>query len=128
MMSQWLETEFSPNTILHLAIDRTKWGCINLFVVSLIWNKRGYPIYWSLLEKQGNSSYADQTTILSLVLPLFKQYKVIVLGDREFCSVKLGNWLQARRVYFCLRLRQNEYALGKRAVATTPRVGTYTGH
>jgi Transposase DDE domain len=94
---------------LHLAIDRTKWGCINLFVVSLIWDKRGYPIYWSLLEKQGNSSYAEQTTILSLVLPLFKQHKVIVLGDREFCSVRLGNWLQAQRVYFCLRLRQNEY-------------------
>jgi len=33
----------------------------------------------------------------------------VVLGDREFCSVKLGNWLRAEQVYFCLRLKKNEF-------------------
>lgn len=27
----------------------------------------------------------------------------MVLGDREFCSTKLGNWLGSRGAYFCLR-------------------------
>ena len=41
------------------------------------------------------------------VLPLFSEYKVIVLGDREFCSVDLGNWLKEKGVSFCLRLKKN---------------------
>jgi len=31
------------------------------------------------------------------VLPLFKEYKIVVLGDREFCSVTLANCSVARR-------------------------------
>jgi len=33
----------------------------------------------------------------------------VVLGDREFCSVALGNWLRKEDVCFCLRLKKNEY-------------------
>ena len=32
---------------------------------------------------------------------------MIVLGDREFCSVDLGNWLKEKGVSFCLRLKKN---------------------
>ncbi len=32
-----------------------------------------------------------------------------MLGDREFCSVKLANWLGGQNVYFCLRLKKNEF-------------------
>lgn len=30
----WLTTEFEPQQVLHLAINRTKWECINLLTVS----------------------------------------------------------------------------------------------
>ncbi len=43
------------------------------------------------------------------MLSLLKGYKIVVLGDREFCSVRLGNWLLQEQVYFCLRLKHNEY-------------------
>jgi hypothetical protein len=43
------------------------------------------------------------------VLDLLKDYRLVVLGDREFCSVKLGHWLKEQRVNFCLRLRRDEY-------------------
>ena len=79
---------------LSIAIDRSQWGRINLFMVSLIWERRAIPLYWSLLPKLGNSNFESQTTNLQQVLPLFSEYKVIVLGDREFCSVDLGNWLR----------------------------------
>jgi hypothetical protein len=42
------------------------------------------------------------------VLPL-KNYKVTVLGDREFCSIELGQWLDKQGLSICLRLRCNEY-------------------
>lgn len=51
----------------------------------------------------------EQKAALRPVLPLFKDYKVIVLGDREFCSVDLGSWLRTEGVYFCLRLRRDEF-------------------
>jgi hypothetical protein len=48
-----------------------------------------------LLPKLGSSNLLELTLALEPVLPLFKEYKVIVLGDgvppspvlREFCSV-----------------------------------------
>ena len=60
-----------------------------------------------MLPKLGNSNLLEQTLALQQVLPLLKEYKVIVLGDREFCSVDLGNWLKAMGVSFCLRLKKN---------------------
>jgi hypothetical protein len=49
----------------------------------------------------------EQTLALQQILPLFKEYKIIVLGDREFCSVDLGSWLKTKGVSFCLRLKKN---------------------
>lgn len=40
---------------------------------------------------------------------LLKDYKLVVLGDREFCSVKLGNWLRQEEVYFCLRVKKGTH-------------------
>ncbi|MHC5831888.1 MAG: IS4 family transposase, partial [Nostoc sp.] len=38
IVTTWLETYFLPSQIIYVAIDRTNWGCINLFVVSVIWD------------------------------------------------------------------------------------------
>ena len=103
----WLRTYCSVGQTLSVAIDRTQWGCINLFTIALIWGKRAIPLYWCLLPKLGSSNLQEQTLALEQVLPLFKEYKLIVLGDREFCSVDLGNWLKAMGVSFCLRLKKN---------------------
>jgi len=68
-----------------------------------------------VLPKLGNSNLSEQTLALQQVLPLLKEYKVIVLGDslrdsfasREFCSVDLANWSGTMGVSFCLRLKKN---------------------
>ena len=60
-----------------------------------------------MLPKLGNSNLLELTLALQQVLPLLKEYKVIVLGDREFCSVDLGSWLKTMGVSFCLRLKKN---------------------
>ena len=106
---EWLEIYFKPQQIIYLAIDRTNWGCINLFLVSVIWDKRSFPIYFELLSKLGSSNLDEQKRILSEVLPIINNYHVCVLGDREFCSVNLANWLWEQKVYFCLRLKKNHF-------------------
>jgi len=44
LISYWLTTYCRLGQRLSIAIDRTQWGCINLFMVSLIWQRRSYPI------------------------------------------------------------------------------------
>ena len=64
-----------------IAIDRTRWGLINLLMVSLIINHRAIPIYFELLDHVGNSDLETQTTILGRVIPVLKGYKKVILGD-----------------------------------------------
>lgn len=109
IIQNWLTNDFPHSQVLYLAIDRTSWGNINILLISLIWDKRAIPIYFELLNKLGSTNLDEQLAVLNKVLPLVKNYKTVVLGDREFCSVKLANWLLQSQVYFCLRLKQNEY-------------------
>ncbi len=109
IVTTWLETNFSSGKIINVVIDRTNWSRINLLMISVVWERRTFPIYFELLPKLGSSNMNEQKAALSQVFPLFKSYKICVLGDREFCSVKLGNWLREQNVYFCLRLKKNEF-------------------
>jgi hypothetical protein len=84
LITYWLTTYCRVGQSLSIAIDRSQWGYINLFMVSLIWERRAIPLYWSLLPKLGNSNFESQTTNLQQILPLFSEYKVIFLGNREF--------------------------------------------
>jgi hypothetical protein len=109
LICQWIDKSINPEEVLHLAIDRTRWQSINLLVISWIYHRRAIPIYFVLLDKKGNSSLQEQTETLEKVLSKFLKYKVVVLGDREFCSVDLASWLRERKVYFCLRLKKNNF-------------------
>jgi len=109
IVKAWLEKTFTPKSVVYLVIDRTTWATINLFMVSVVWENRSFPVYFELLPKLGSSNFEEQKKILSHVLPIFNIYKICVLGDREFCSVVLANWLRERKVYFCLRLKNNHF-------------------
>src|SRR4028118_1247148 len=59
---------------LSIAIDRSQWGSINLFMVSLIWERRAIPLYWSLLPKLGSSNFDElsykSTACFTIVFPI----------------------------------------------------------
>ncbi len=109
IVTTWLATYFTSGEIVYVVIDRTNWACVNLLMISVVWDKRAFPVYFELLPKLGSSNLDEQKAVFSQALPIFKNYKVCVLGDREFCSVKLATWLQEQGVYFCLRLKKNEF-------------------
>ena len=110
LLTNWLNNNFEPTAVLYIAIDRTQWGLVNLIVVSLIYDKRAIPIYFEVLPLLGNTNGAKQIEVLSRVIPLLSNYTKVVLGDREFCSVDLAQWLRSQpQTYFCLRLKRNEY-------------------
>jgi hypothetical protein len=100
---------FPAHSTLYFAVDRTSWRLTNLLVVSLIYDKRAIPVYIQILNKKGSSNLAEQQQVLDPIIRLFKDYDIVILGDREFCSVKLASWLQRMNVFFALRLKKNEY-------------------
>ena len=108
IISYWLENSAQKKSKqeLYLAIDRSQWKNINLLMISVIWSRRAIPLVWRLLPHIGNSNQEEQESVLSSVLARFKDYQIVVLGDREFCSLDLATWLQARNVGFCLRLKK----------------------
>ena len=109
IIKNWLTESFPKSQPIYLVIDRTIWERKNLIMISIIYDQRTIPVYFEFLPKLGSSNFSEQTKFISQILPLFKEYKTILLGDREFCSVKLANWLSHQELLFCLRLKKNEF-------------------
>lgn len=80
---------------------------MKFFVVSVIYQKRAWPIFWCLLEKDGSSNFQEQQKVLRPVIRLLKSYKLVIIGDREFHSVELADWLQRKNISFVFRQKQD---------------------
>jgi hypothetical protein len=106
LITYWLTTYCRVGTRLSIAIELSQWGCINLFMVSLIWERRSILLYWSLLPKFGSSNFEEKTTNLQQILPLFSGYKIIVLGDREFCSIDARILAKGKGCVFLLKTEE----------------------
>ena len=109
LINYLLSSYFSTSKELAIVIDRTQWRELNLLMVSIVWQQRAIPLHWQILPHKGNSSLTQQPALIQPVLPLLKNYQVTVLGDREFCSIELGQWLDNQGLSICLRLRCNQY-------------------
>jgi hypothetical protein len=61
-----------------------------------------------LLNQKGASNFREQKALLRPVIKLLKSYQLIILGDREFYSVALANWLDQQNVGFVLRQKKEK--------------------
>jgi hypothetical protein len=110
LLKHWVKvSQFQSGKQLTFAIDRTQWRDSNVFFISLIEDKRAIPIFWQSLPKRGCSNLGEQKALIRPLLRLFKGYRILVLGDREFHSVKLANWLQGKGIDFVLRQKKGTY-------------------
>jgi len=107
LVSVWLAQIFKLGETVYVVIDRTDWKMNNLLVVSVVFGKYALPLYYKSLPRLGNSHLNYQKQVLRMVKGVLEPYQVVVLGDREFCSVKLAKWLQEQGWGYCLRLRKN---------------------
>jgi hypothetical protein len=104
-----IRTQIKSGNQVIVTLDRTQWQANNLFMVSVIWSKRAWPVYWQFIPKKGSSNLDQQKAILRPALRLLKSYRIVVVGDREFHSVKLAAWLEEQKVYFALRQKKATY-------------------
>lgn len=110
ILKRWVKnSQLKKGKRLTFAIDRTQWRDQNIFVISLIEERRAIPIYWLALSKRGCSNLREQQALIRPVIQLFKGYLILVLGDREFHSIKLANWLQGKGIDFVLRQKHGTY-------------------
>jgi len=109
LVKKILPAKFKKTKHLKIAIDRTQWRSQNVFMLSLIWEKRSIPLYWLLLDKKGSSNIGEQKALITPVLELLSDYQIIILGAREFGSIKLADWLCEKKVKFILRVKQGRY-------------------
>jgi hypothetical protein len=109
ILKKWLKVNHKKKRKCYVAIDRTRWQERNLFVASLIENKRAIPLEWMLLNKKGNSNIAEQKRLLKSVLRLLKGYEIVVIGDREFGNINLADWLSKQGCKYVLRTKSNKY-------------------
>ena len=76
-------------------------------MASVIWKKRALPIYWLLLSKKGSSNFYEQVATIRPVLKLLQDYKLVLIGDREYRSTAFALWLTKKKIDFVLRLNKN---------------------
>jgi hypothetical protein len=98
----------------HLALDRTNWkfgrAHINILMLGIVHGKVCIPLFWSLLDKAGNSNAGERICLMSRLLKAFPDQKIACLtGDREFIGDEWMLWLESREIAFVLRLRENMY-------------------
>src|SRR5919202_678242 len=70
-----LVTQIPPGNQVIVPLDRTQWKQNNLFVVSVIWDKRAWPIYWQFMEHRGSSNLAQQQALLRTIFCFLKGHQ-----------------------------------------------------
>jgi hypothetical protein len=105
---------------LILSMDRTTWKKrqrhVNILMVSVYFEGRAIPLFWTVWDQGGSSSYAQWTAVLSPVITAVQSQTwcadmpIIVVADREFASPRLAQWLkQTYQVASVLRLKRSAY-------------------
>ncbi len=97
-----------------LTLDRTnwKWGRsnLNILVLGVVHKGIAVPIYWLVLNKQGNSTRRERIALLQRFIHQFGSSGIdVVLGDREFIGKEWWQWLSERNIPYLMRMRANQY-------------------
>jgi hypothetical protein len=94
----------------RLTLDRTYWKFgqvdINFLVLGIAYRGIALPIFWSVLNKAGNSNTAERIALMERFLAVFGVDRIaVLLADREFIGEAWFRWLQAQRIPFHQRIK-----------------------
>ncbi len=120
--SQEMDYEMIAHLILYvipvkkykIAIDRTNWkygsSDINIFMLCIKYKGIGIPVYWTCLDKRGNSNTMERVELLDAFISIFGQERVsYLLADREFVGEEWFNYLKRNKIPFYIRIKENYY-------------------
>ena len=96
----------------RLTMDRTNWqfgkADVNFLVLGVAWRGVALPLFWTVLDKPGNSDTAERIALMERFLGVFGEGRVAaLLADREFVGEDWFRWLQKHGLPFHQRLKRN---------------------
>lgn len=95
-----------------LILDRTnwKWGKtpINILMLSIAYRGIGIPLFWVVLNLEGNSCAEDRIDLLQRVVERLGINRIeVLLADREFIGIQWFRFLIEQKIPFIIRVKQN---------------------
>jgi len=112
VIAQLIFSLLPEKTNLKLILDRTNWMVgkqnITIFMLAIAYRGVAFPLLFSLLDKKGNSTCEQRITLIERFVRLFgKDCVDCLLGDREFVGQKWIQFLNANKIRYYLRIRNN---------------------
>lgn len=97
---------------LVLSLDRTTWylggRSVNILMLAVAYQGVALPLVWSRLSGAGNSCTKERLALLDRALALVSADQIeTIVADREFCGKAWLRGLQARKLRFVMRVRNN---------------------
>ncbi len=105
-----------PRQKYYLTLDRTNWQWgktdINILTLGVVYKGSAIPVYWLVLNKQGNSNQRERIALMKRFVSQFGRDGIQgILGDREFIGEQWWGWLKQQRIPYVMRLRENQLML-----------------
>ena len=113
LVASWVVQFFGlANKPLYLSMDRTNWQWgkknINILMLSITYKGIAIPLFWSLLDKKGNSNTKERIALMERFIAQFGKDKIAaLLADREFIGSDWFRWLKKKRIHFVIRIKKN---------------------
>lgn len=99
---------FEEKWILILDRSNWKWGKtpINILMLSVAYKGISIPLFWAVLDLEGNSSTGERITILKRVLKRFDASMIeAFMADREFIGKEWFEFLLEYKIPFIIRVK-----------------------
>lgn len=95
-----------------LSLDRTNWKLgksnLNVLMLGIVYKGIAFPIFWQLLDKQGNSNTKERKAIINQFIQVFGVSSILYLcADREFVGKDWFRYLKRNKIDFRIRIRAN---------------------
>lgn len=119
---------FSEDQKIYLTIDRTNWYLgkqkINIFMLGVAYEGIAIPLFWSCLPKAGCSTIKEQKNLINRFIKEFGRSPILgLLGDREFGSGGLFNWLNKKKIPFYIRIKEGSLTqINKKKLFTAKKI------
>lgn len=100
---------------MHLMLDRTNWKFgnqdINYLVLAVRIRKITFPLFWTMLDHQGNSDTQARIHLLNQFKEAFGLDKILSFSaDREFIGKDWIDYLCEHKIPFFIRIKDNQLA------------------
>lgn len=101
-----------PDEPLVLIMDRTNWDYgkfhINFLVLGVLYKSTVIPLCWLVLPKKGNSNQSERILLFRILLRYLPAIRIkVFIADREFIGKEWLQFLRAKGIKRCIRLRKN---------------------